>query len=79
MTRLTVHKFRLGDVDDPEIYAGQPLYQWEKSEQGQWVMEHAIEQPMFYIKPDVEYAGYNVTVVANLTEEDSVLYALRWS
>ena len=31
---LVVHEFTLGDVDDPEIYAAVPLYEWQLSDAG---------------------------------------------
>ena len=43
--KIVVHKFRVGDVEDPQLYAGAPLYEWEHSEVGQWVMKHSKEQP----------------------------------
>jgi hypothetical protein len=35
---ICVHEFTMGDVEDPDLYAAQPLIEWEKSESGQWVM-----------------------------------------
>jgi len=75
---LTVHSFRMGDVEDPEIYAAQPLYEWETSEQGQWVMEHAIEPPIFLFRTDYASYGYEVTIDARLQEEDATYFRLRW-
>ena len=28
---VVVHEFILGDVEDPDLYAAQPLYEWEHS------------------------------------------------
>jgi len=54
MTKLKVYEFPMGDTEDPEIFAAEPLYRWEKeTEQGQWVMEHAVEQPVLYIGPNM--------------------------
>ena len=75
---LTVHSFRMGDVEDPEIYAAQPLYEWETSEQGQWVMKHAIEPPIFLFRIDYASYGYEVTIDARLQEEDATYFRLRW-
>ena len=79
MSTTIVHSFRMGDVDDPEIYAAQPLYEWEKSEKGQWVMQHSLDQPTFYIRPDLQSYGHSVTVEAELTEEDATYFALKWA
>jgi len=77
MTKLMVHSFNMGDVEDPEIYAGLPLLEWEKSEQGQWVMSNATEQPCFHIRPN-DYMGYLITVTADFTDEDAFIFKLKW-
>ena len=38
---VVVHEFPMGDVEDPDLYAAQPLWDWQNSEAGAWVMEHA--------------------------------------
>lgn len=44
--KVTVHEFIIpADTDDPDIFAAQPLYEWEHSEKGQWVMKNACDHP----------------------------------
>jgi hypothetical protein len=76
---VTVHRFSLGDVDDPDLYAAQPLYEWEKSEAGQWVMEHAIEVPMWHRQHDHQNWGYAYVITAHLKEVDYLFWQLKWS
>ena len=78
MIKLAVYEFPMGDVEDPEIYAAEPLYKFEKSEQGQWVMEHALEKPVFYIGPCIQTYGYRCRVEAVLSEEDATFFQLKW-
>jgi hypothetical protein len=79
MTKLKVYEFPMGDTEDPEIFAAEPLYRWEKeTEQGQWVMEHAVEQPVFYIGPNMQTYGYMCRVEAEFTEEDATFFQLKW-
>jgi hypothetical protein len=33
---LTVHEFTMGDVEDPDLYAAEPLYKWQESAEGKW-------------------------------------------
>lgn len=73
-----VHSFRLGDVDDPEIYAGQGLWEFEQSEKGRWVMAAAVETPIWAIAPDPAYYGYQVKIAARLYETDLTYFLLRW-
>lgn len=77
--KLRVHQFRMSDVEDPEIYAAQPLYEWQKTEHGRWVMEHAVEPPTYLISPDSRgYMGYLITIDARFQEEDAFIFKLEW-
>lgn len=78
MKTIQVHSFRMGDVEDVEIWAAQSLYEWEKSEKGQWVMTNAIEVPVWNQTVCSDYYGYLITVQAKFTDEDAVFYKLKW-
>ena len=75
---IVVHTFQLGDVEDPELYAAGPLIDWEKSEQGQWVMEHAVEQPYWIRSLDYNSYGHVYRIVARLSEQDQTFWRLKW-
>ena len=68
----------MGDVDDPDLYAAQPLWEFEKSEKGQWVMAHALESPIYNRFIDQMYYGYKYKISARLTEQDITYFLLRW-
>jgi hypothetical protein len=38
---MIVHRFRMGDVEDAQLYAAGPIIMWQQSEAGAWVMEQA--------------------------------------
>lgn len=73
-----VHRFRIGDVDDPDLYAAQPLYEWQKSEQGEWVMANAIETPMWHRNMDMHMYGLEYAVTAKLKSKDYSFFLLKW-
>lgn len=73
-----VYKFTLGDVDDPDLYAAQPLWEWQKSDAGQWVMTHAMEAPMWHRQQDAMQWGYNYAVTAKLKDVDLTYFLLKW-
>lgn len=76
--KIVVHEFTIADIDDPEIFAAEPLYKWEHSPAGQWVMEHAVEVPKWhkYISPDE--VNYRYKVIAQFRESDAIIYNLKW-
>lgn len=76
--KIIVHRFRLGDVDDPEIYAAEPIWQWEQSEVGRWVKEHAVEVPSWQIRVHHETYSHEGIIRAEFTEEDATFYSLKW-
>jgi hypothetical protein len=78
MKQYVFHTFSMGDVDDPEIYAAVPISDWQKTEKGQWVMEHCRD-PQFRIGQDPQSWGHRVSIYGPLEEKDAVLYILKWS
>ena len=75
---VVVHKFRMADVEDPELYAAEPLYQWEKSEIGQWVMKNSVEQPVWNLIPNPDVYGHEVIIRAKLRPEDYTFWKLKY-
>lgn len=76
--KTLLYSFNLGDVDDPQIYAGIPLYEWQQSEAGKWCMEHCIETPIWQTYPDSLNWGYKVVVTGLLTETDHTFFHLKY-
>jgi hypothetical protein len=64
---VVVHRFTMGDVEDPDLYAAQPLWEWQNSEIGQWVMAHAAETPSWHRDTDPYNYGYVFQIRAKLT------------
>lgn len=74
-----VHEFTMGDVDDPDLYASQPLWEFQQSEKGQWVLEHAVEAPVYVRAVDYIYYGYRYKISAKFYESDLTYYLLKWN
>lgn len=76
--RIIVHRFRMGDVDDPDLYAAQPLIEWQESEMGKWVMERSVETPMWHRHTDHTTYGYQYAITAHLKGQDYTYWQLKW-
>ena len=74
---FTVHEFTLGDVEDPEVYAAEPLYAWQISDQGKWVLENAVEQPYWTQQIDPSHYGYRFSVRAKFKDKKITEWLLR--
>lgn len=76
--KVVVYRFTLGDVEDPDLYAAEPMYKWENSEAGQYVMSKAVETPVWQRYQDVQTFSTQYVITAKLYEEDLTYYTLRW-
>ena len=76
--RVTVHQFYLSDVDDPDVYAAEPIYNWEQSEEGQWVMSNSLQTPIWNRYLDYRSYGYTYQIYAWLRPEDTTWFLLKW-
>jgi hypothetical protein len=67
----------MGDVDDVEIYAAQPIYEWQQTEAGRWCMEHA--KNLHYLTGfDPAGFGYRITITGDLEDILATEFLLRW-
>jgi len=77
MQRMTFHTFRMGDVEDPEIYAAQPIWEWQQTEQGQWVLAHCSD-PKYVVEHDNMSWGYRVRLYGEVDDTDATFFQLKW-
>jgi hypothetical protein len=75
---VIVHDFYVGDIDDPDIYAANPIIDWQKTEAGAWVMERAFETPQWLKQLDYNSYGYKYIVRAKLKEVDYLVWTLKF-
>lgn len=76
--QIVVYELRAADSEDPDLYIGEPLYKWEQSEQGQFIMKNALETPEWHRQMRYDTYSYHYTVTAWLKSQDITYYYLRW-
>ena len=76
--KIVVHRFRLGDVDDPDIYAAQPIWEWQQTDAGKFVMDNAVEPPVYHQHVDHLHYGYQYAITAELEKKKLAEFYLRW-
>ena len=76
--KVIVHRFTMSDVEDPDLYAGQPLWEWQESEMGKWVMSHAVETPMWHRQTDLAQFHLSYAITAKLRGRDHTFWQLKW-
>ena len=75
---MVVHRFFIGDVDDPVLYATEPISQWQQTEAGKFVMENATEPPWWVRHVNHEWHGFEFVIVARMRESDQTFYTLKY-
>jgi hypothetical protein len=76
--RVQVHHFRLSDVEDPDLWAAEPLHKWETSDEGQWVMINSAETPEWRRTVDYTFYGYRYVITAKFTGPKLTEWLLRY-
>jgi len=75
---VCVHEFTISDVEDPEIYAAGPIFDWQESDAGQWVLENAVEKPYYIQALDYNNWGHRYKIMARLSEQNQTFWRLKW-
>ena len=78
MRRVLFHSFNLGDVEDPDLYAAEPLYKFMKTPKGKWIKEYCGD-PMYNTMLDPYTYGYKVCVYGDVEDKLATEYYLRWA
>ena len=76
--KYIVHTIEMGDVEDPEIYAAEPILAFEKTDKGRWLMANSYKQLEFTIRPNERTYGWKVLIWSYLNEQDLSFYSLKW-
>ena len=75
---VVVHQFLLGDVEDPQLFAAEPIWKWQQTEMGKWVMDNAIEKPIWNRMLDYNIWGYRYAITAKLKDRDYVWFLMKY-
>jgi hypothetical protein len=75
---VCVHEFVVGDVEDPVLYAGEPLLTWQNSSAGVWIMENAEGRPYWIKYLDPATYMYRFRIMARLSEPNETFFRLKY-
>ena len=70
------HIFKIGDIEDPDLWAGESLYNWEKSPAGTWAMENSDPTPSWHRVPNGYGWRYEIRIY--LTPKNFTYYRLKF-
>ena len=75
---VVVHTINMGDVEDPDLMVAAPIYEWQQTEAGKFIMEHAIEVPIFQRHMDYLTYGYKYAIIAEIEKKKLSEFYLKF-
>ena len=76
--RVKVYEFSIAADSDPVIEAAPTLLEWERSEEGQWIMAHALETPIWHKHEDHMHYLAKFIITAKLRGRDYTFWTMKW-
>lgn len=76
---VCVHEVRLSDVEDPDLWVASPIWEWQQTEVGKFIMEHAVEKPYWISHMDPATYGHLYKIMARLSEQNETFWRLLCS
>ena len=73
-----VHTIKIGDVEDPDLFVADPIYKWQQTEAGKWIMENSAPAPSWHRNVDYNTYGYTYQIRAYLTHKQLTYYKLKY-
>lgn len=77
MRTIVFHSIRMGDVEDPELYAAQPIWEWQQTDQGKWVMKNCSD-PKFNVNSDPATFGFRIDLYGEIEDIKATEFYLKW-
>jgi len=75
---VKLHQFNMGDVEDPEIYAAHPIYEWQQTDYGKWCMTNAVDV-RYSISLDHNTYGYKAVISGDLEDKMYTFWLLKYN
>ena len=73
---VCVHEITMGDVEDPDLWVASPIWEWQQTEPGKFIMEHAEEPPYWTQHVDYVTYGHKYRITARLSEQNETFWRL---
>ena len=75
---VCVYEIKMGDVEDPDIYVAAPIWEWQQTDAGRFVMEHAVGKPYWIQHRDHSSYHQVYRIMARLSEQNETFYRLKY-
>jgi hypothetical protein len=75
-SKYILHEFNMSDVEDPEIYCAEPIYNWQQTPEGKFCTEKGTDLE-YHIHPDPATFGYKVIITGYLSDKHATFWTLK--
>jgi hypothetical protein len=76
---VCVHEIRVGDVEDPDLMVAEPIWKWQESDAGRFIMENAEDKPYWSRTMHSPHSyGHMYRIMARLSEQNETFWQLKW-
>lgn len=75
---VCVHEITMGDVEDPDLFVAEPIWRWQQTDEGRFIMSHAVEPPYWTRTVDYASYGHRYRIIARLDEQHETFWRLKW-
>jgi hypothetical protein len=66
------------DSTNPTLSAHINMRAWLKTDPGQWVLKHCVEEPYVVWHQNTNYDGYTYRIIARLCTQDQTFFVLKY-
>ena len=73
-----VHTIKMADVEDPDLFVAQPIWEWQQTEEGKWIMKHSRPTPSYNSHFDQSTYGHTYVITAYLKPIDYTFWSLKF-
>ena len=75
---ILVHKISVGDVEDPDVMVAQPIYEWQQTESGKYVMEKSNPTAKWVRGNNPHTYGHEYKIYGYFTPEEACFWRLKF-
>jgi hypothetical protein len=75
---VVVHTITMADVEDPDLMVASPIWEWQQTDAGKWVMENSIPAPSWTRHLDYSTYGYRYQIKAYLSPKQLTYFKLKF-
>ena len=78
---VKVHEIKIADIEDPNLFVASPIYDWQQTDSGKYIMEHSNPTAKWVRgnSPDYYTYGHVYSILAYLTEEQVTYWNLKYA